>query len=317
MPITVNTAPVELRVRPSRSRRSSEKVPSKALNATIATKATRIMRRTSGGSPRGSKAGRPGTSSVGAGPGWVSGRRRSATTALIEAMAAAMKNGMCGPPNAAKVAMAGPSTNPTPKAAPSSPNKPGAVLVRGHVGHRRLGHRHARPGRPVDEPAEQEQPHRPGDPRDHAPDGGAAEGHDEDRLAPVPVRQPSHHGGGDQLRQREAGHHQPDHRRRDVEVLGVAREDREDDPEPDEVDRDRGPDRPEPGRQGPPAISSGSPPGSCAEGGHGELAFVRQAGRVKFFRAPRRSGSGSQYERLGTGSGGFRAPAGRRCGSNR
>ena len=40
---------------------------------------------------------------------------------LIAAMAAAMKNGRCDPPSAARAPMAGPMTNPTPKAAPRRP----------------------------------------------------------------------------------------------------------------------------------------------------------------------------------------------------
>src|SRR5439155_507386 len=53
----------------------------------------------------------------------VSGRRRDATTALTAAMAAAMKNGMWGPPSAASAPMAGPATNPTPNAAPNNPSR--------------------------------------------------------------------------------------------------------------------------------------------------------------------------------------------------
>ncbi|CAB4594349.1 unannotated protein [freshwater metagenome] len=60
--------------------------------------------------------------------GRVSGKRNQATPALINATVPATKNGRCSPPKDAKPPRAGPTTNPTPKAAPKSPNSRGRSL---------------------------------------------------------------------------------------------------------------------------------------------------------------------------------------------
>ncbi len=57
--------------------------------------------------------------------GWVSGNRTMATTAFTAAMPPAIRKGRRSPPNADTEASAGPATNPTPKAAPRSPNRRG------------------------------------------------------------------------------------------------------------------------------------------------------------------------------------------------
>ena len=128
----------------------------------------------------------------------------------------------------------------------------GTLLLGRDVGHRRLRDRHARATRAVDDAPEEQQPQRPGQPGQQAADRGAGQRQDDDRLAAEAVGQPTGDGREHDLRDRERGHQQPGHRRRRAGVARVAGEDREQDPEADEVERDGRPDDAEPRRQGPP-----------------------------------------------------------------
>ena len=118
-PTPVKVAPVDASRKPSRSLAKREKVASKPLNAVRATKVVvssgaRPWARQAARSSSGRRAACPTT--------WVSGSRRAAATAFTAARAAATRNGRRGPPRAARAPMAGPATNPRPKAAPRSPS---------------------------------------------------------------------------------------------------------------------------------------------------------------------------------------------------
>ena len=158
--MTVNTPPVAASVNPNRASPSNEKVASNPLKATMPTNPTRISRRiavrSTGPTPAPAVAGtsrwagstRPGTShghrggdalgvlktagsparspagsaaAGGARPGAVSGRRSDGHEGVDERVAVAMRYGTFGPTSEPRAPMAGPATNPTPKAAPSNP----------------------------------------------------------------------------------------------------------------------------------------------------------------------------------------------------
>ena len=144
--------------------------------------------------------------------------------------------------------MAGPMTKPIPNAALEHAEEARAVGLRGDVGDRALGHGHAGPGHPVDDPAGEQHPERTGRGGDEAPDGGPEQRQEQDRLAPNPIGKPSEQGRAHELGRGERGDEQPDLDAAGPEALGVAGQDRHDDAEADQVECDRRPDDPEPGR---------------------------------------------------------------------
>src|SRR4029453_9925566 len=68
----------------------------------------------------------------------------------------------------------------------------------------------------------------------------------DDGLTPDAIRQPAEQGGAAQLGERERGDQQSHREPRRAQSFGITAEDRHDDPEPDEVERNRCPDGPVP-----------------------------------------------------------------------
>ena len=143
--------------------------------------------------------------------------------------------------------MAGPSTKPTPKAAPSRPMRRGRSLPAAMSPTAACATDKAATRRAVDDPTGEQHPQRTRRAGDEAADGGADQRDHDDRLATDAIAdsRPSS-GAHSELGQREAGEQQADRQARGAVPLGVATEDRHDDAEPDEIERDRGPDRPVP-----------------------------------------------------------------------
>ena len=77
---------------------------------------------------------------------------------------------------------------------------------------------------------------------------------DDDGLAPDAVGEPPEQRAQTSWATEKAANEQPDGGRRGAEALGVEPEDRDDDPEADEVEGDRRPDRPEAGGSGAAAL---------------------------------------------------------------
>ena len=96
-----------------------------------------------------------------------------------------------------------------------------AVRRRGDVRDRALGHGHAGPGHPVDDPAGEQHPQRTGGAGDEAPDGGPEQRQEQDRLAADAIGKPSEQGRAHELGRRERGHQQPDLDAAGPEALGV------------------------------------------------------------------------------------------------
>ncbi len=122
----------------------------------------------------------------------------------------------------------------------------GPLLGWREVGDRGLGHGGAGARRAVEQPGEVEDPRGRRDRRQQRADGRADERGDDQRLAAVAVRQAAHRAAGDELTEREGG--EQDAQREALEPEAVAGEQRQDghrDPEPDEIEHDRGPDHPE------------------------------------------------------------------------
>ena len=275
-PMTANTAPVEPSDRSKRSLSSSENVVSKPLKANRAQKATTISWRAV-----------PGRSASPKRPPSPSGARRRSRLGLGGVGAAGVprvglgqatdgdervdpRDGGGDEERDVRPAERGERTDrraddeADAERGAEQAEQAGPLVRLGDVGDRGLGDRHRRAADAVDDPTEREQPDGAGEAGDEAADRRPAEGEEEHRLAAPPVREAAEDRRADHLRDRERRHDQPDHGRGDVEVLGVAREERQDDPEADQVDGDRRPDGAEPRRQ----RATFSPTGATAAG-HG------------------------------------------------
>ena len=128
------------------------------------------------------------------GAGRVSGSRRIATTALSPAMAGGHEERKAGPAERGEPADGRADDEPDTVGRAQEPEHPHAVLGADHVGRRRLGHGHAPPRGAVEDPRHHEEPQRAGDPGEEACRRGARQRHDEQGLAPHPVRQSPEQG---------------------------------------------------------------------------------------------------------------------------
>ena len=70
-------------------------------------------------------------------------------------------------------------------------------------------------------------------------DDGAGQAEDKHGTPAIPIGEIAERRRGDQLTQREGAKQQADDERRRAELLGVERQQGNDDPEPDEIDEDR------------------------------------------------------------------------------
>ena len=117
--------------------------------------------------------------------------------------------------------MAGPTTKPTPNAAPSRPSRRGrsageATSVTAACATDTLAARGA-----VDDATDEQQPQRTGGPGEEAPHGRAEQRQQEDRLATDVVGEAPEERRAHELRQRERGDEHADVEAAGAEVLGV------------------------------------------------------------------------------------------------
>jgi hypothetical protein len=120
----------------------------------------------------------------------------------------------------------------------------GSLLLWRDVGDRGLGHEQAAARCPIHDPAEEQHPQRTCSAGDEAADRRTDQPDDDDRLATDPIRQPAEQRRTHQLGERVGGEQQTNGEAGCAEPFGIPAEDRHDDPEADEIERDRGPDRP-------------------------------------------------------------------------
>ena len=153
--------------------------------------------------------------------GRVSGTRTTATTALTAATRGGQEERHVRPAERRQPSDGRAEHEPDAEGRAEQAEQAGPLGRGRQVGDRALGDRHAGPGGAVDDPAEEQQPQRPGQAGEEAADGRADQRQDDHGLAPDAVGQPAEQRRADQLGGRERGEEEPDGRGRGAEPLGV------------------------------------------------------------------------------------------------
>ena len=129
-----------------------------------------------------------------------------------------------------------------PDAGPEPSHPAGALLALGHVGDRGLARREVagrRPGKDARREEQRQERHRRGEREQHHRRRVAREAEQDHLAATDPVREAPEEGRRHELRERERREQKPDRAGRAAHRLHVEREERDHDPEPDEVEKDR------------------------------------------------------------------------------
>ena len=251
MPTMANTAPIAPSPKPRRWCANNGNVASKAPKGRHEQHGHGAGDGDGSGGPcaGGPRSGQVGCGSCPVPPPVASGRRRSATTALTPAMAAATKNGETGAAEGGQATDGWPQDEPDAVGGAEEPEQAHAVLWSHEVGGRRLCHRHAPSRRAVEDVGDEEEPERARHPGEETGGGRPRQRHDEQWLATDAVGQsPRSNGALANCAAENAASRSPTEPGPAAERC-VEREERDDDAEADQVDCDRGPQDPEPRRQ--------------------------------------------------------------------